>query len=573
MLRIDPALEAAISAFSTQPGVTPAQVAQLRTTMQSDADLLGGMNSLASSGNVRGFSVAPSGVSVPTGRFDPVSGVMMLPASALADSESGAGTSDLHAVLRVQRIVGDFSASSYGAEANAPRSVSPGMVANLEEVLNGSPYLADEIKRSVTTADPAARGHYLLERVNVIGSKAGIGGAYDGDSHTINIPSTALISKDVAGENGAFRANSMTFVLGHEVQHSFDHHGALDAKRSLIAGAKSIAASQGPIHDYTTVVKDYLKFSREDEATAEIAGWNAVHSRIAQSKPIVSPTDVWSADPSRIADFVEADSSRQGVYVMRPGLEANQDLTLPMSKANIEAMGENYFGRPPPAYIPAGDHRNAMALGPNHDLDYPNYYGRYPVEVIAWAESNAPTKGGSRPEVTINMAETGLHEDLLERSGLNLGAKHALQYFDSSQRPSVPKTFNSMSNAPSNGASGPIAPERSDPAAVPFDSALHRELRNALPNGASEDRIAQIAAIAKQGGIEAGAIRTMDVVGERLMLTGATPGTHACVELATPPPPADQSNAQFSAMVEQQTQAQQIQMSQQQTGPSMSPAR
>lgn len=256
---------------------------------------------------------------------------------------------------------------------------------------------------------------------------------------------------------------------------------------------------------------------------------------------------------------------------MRAGLEANHDLTLPMSKGNIEAMGKNYFDRPSPAYIPPGNDRNAMALGPNHDLDYPNYYGRYPVEVIAWAESNAPARGGSRPEVTINMAETGLHEDLLERSGLNLGTKQALQYFDSSQLPSASKTFNSTSSMPSNAGSGPIAPEISEHAAAPFDSALHRELRSALPNGVSEDRIAQIAAVSKQGGIEAGSIRTMDIVGERLMLTGATAGTHACVDLATPPPPAEQSNVRFGA-VEQQTQVQQIQMSQQQSGPSMSQA-
>ena len=34
MVRVDPALEAAIAALSAQPSVTPAQVAELRTTMQ-----------------------------------------------------------------------------------------------------------------------------------------------------------------------------------------------------------------------------------------------------------------------------------------------------------------------------------------------------------------------------------------------------------------------------------------------------------------------------------------------------------------------------------------------------------
>jgi hypothetical protein len=103
------------------------------------------------------------------------------------------------------------------------------------------------------------------------------------------------------------------------------------------------------------------------------------------------------------------------------------------------------------------------------------------------------------------------------------------------------------------------------------DSALHRELRNALPSETSQDRLAQIALAAKEGGIEAGHIRTMDVVGTNLMLTGVTPGTNACVDLASPPPPADVSNNQFNALSEQQqSQVQQMQVTQQQAGPTMS---
>jgi hypothetical protein len=62
----------------------------------------------------------------------------------------------------------------------------------------------------------------------------------------------------------------------------------------------------------------------------------------------------------------------------------------------------------------------------------------------------------------------------------------------------------------------------------------------------------------------------MDVVGQNLMLTGVTPGTHAAVDLAKPPPTAEVSNGHFHALAEQQTQAQQMPMVQQHSAPTMS---
>ena len=91
------------------------------------------------------------------------------------------------------------------------------------------------------------------------------------------------------------------------------------------------------------------------------------------------------------------------------------------------------------------------------------------------------------------------------------------------------------------------------------------------PAGVSDDRLAQIALAAKEGGIEAGRIRSMDIRGEHLLMTGTTPGTHAVVDLSTAPPPAEQSNQQFQVAVEQQ--ALQQQMSQQHSGPTMSLSR
>jgi hypothetical protein len=82
--------------------------------------------------------------------------------------------------------------------------------------------------------------------------------------------------------------------------------------------------------------------------------------------------------------------------------------------------------------------------------------------------------------------------------------------------------------------------------------------------------VAQIALAAKQGGIEAGKIRTVDVIDQTMVLTGTTPGTRASIDLTLPPPPAEESQQQLGALADQQVQAQQAQLNQQQISPSMS---
>jgi len=201
--------------------------------------------------------------------------------------------------------------------------------------------------------------------------------------------------------------------------------------------------------------------------------------------------------------------------------------------------------------------------------DYTNYYARWAVSTASWAEQSAPTVHGQKPQIVIDMAHAGLYEDMMERSGMNLGSsKQSVPYLDSSHLPATPHRFDHTFDGPNKNTYVPVS---QSPSSLEVDSSLHRELRSALPSETSQDRLAQIALAAKQGGIEAGHIRTMDVVGSNLMLTGITPGTNASIDLALPPPPADVSNRQFNALNEQQqTQAQQMQMSQQQAAPTMS---
>ena len=559
------ALNAAIAQFANQSGVTQGQVDQLRAALYADPGLLTSFNNAAASGTVKSFALEASPTQqIPSGRYDMMGNVVSLPSSSFASAGS-MPTADLHSVLHVQAMVVEFAAKSYVDGAGAHTQVSPGMVANLQDTLNGSPVLASEIKRAAMTPDPADPKHRVLEALDIVPSGAGVGGSYSSPHHTMNLPAASLQAQVPGSRVIGYNPYELSFVIGHEVQHGFNSLGAAKGRSDFIHDAQAIAATRSPVHDYTLAIEKYVQSGRDDEARAEVSGWNALQSRVRQENPNATLSDMYSVAQGRVGDFVERVNGQP--LSPRPNVQLNADLTMSPTTSNVAAMGHNYFDRPTPSHMPAGDTRAPMNLG--GVSDYTNYYARWAVSTASWAEQSAPTIHGQKPQIVIDMAHAGLYEDMMERSGMNLGpSKQSVPYLDSSHVPATPHRFDHTSDGPNKNTYVPVS---QSPPLVEVDSALHRELRNALPSETSQDRLAQIALAAKEGGIEAGRIRTMDVVGTNLLLTGVTPGTNASIDLASPPPPADVSNSHFSALGEQQqSQVQQMQVTQQQAGPMMS---
>jgi hypothetical protein len=559
------ALNAAIARFAGQPGVTQGQVDQLRSALYADPGLITSFNNAAASGTVTSFALEPSpGQQIPSGRYDMMGKVVSLPASSFVSTGS-ASTADLHSVLHVQAMVVEFATKSYVDGAGTRAQVSPVMVANLQETLNGSPILASEVKRAATTPDPASPKHRVLEAFDIVPSKAGVGGSYSWEQHTMNLPAASLSAQVPGSRIIGYNPYELTFVIGHEVQHGFNSLGAVKGRNDFINDAQAIAATRGPVHDYTLAIEKYVQSGRIDEARAEISGWNALQGRLHQDNPSVTLSDAYNAAPGRADDFVHSANGQP--LSPRPNVQLNADMSMSPTSSNVAAMGHNYFDRPNSAHVQPGDTRAPMSLG--GVSDYTNYYATWAVATVSWAEQNAPATHGQKPQIIVNMAHAGLYEDMMERTGIDLRpSRQPVIYFDSSQAPATQHKFDHTFEGPDKNKYVPVSPS---PSSVAPDSALHRELRNALPSETSQDRLAQIALAAKEGGIEAGHIRTMDVVGTNLMLTGVTPGTNASIDLASPPPPADVSNNQFNALSEQQqSQVHQMHITQQQAGPTMS---
>lgn len=305
------------------------------------------------------------------------------------------------------------------------QGVTQDQINNLHAVINSSHALIDQFN------DAVAQDH-LRRIVPLIDSNAG--GEYDGQTKSIRLP-LAKLSTPLPGAP-PFNAGELTFVLGHELQHGFNHAAVVHAFRDFRSEAARVAQSQSSVHDYTSATARLIDSNRIDEATAEIAGWNAIVSRVKSANPTPTLKDIYNEQPGRMADFIDRTvSGLNDTYRLKGNLIINADQTISATPSNIETMGQNFFDKTP-VNTQLGLHRNS---------DYANYYGAYAVGAATQVERryNPPTQGGTVPQMTFNLSRSGLTEKLMEEVGINLGANTQPQpYYDSSTQPPALHHFN-----------------------------------------------------------------------------------------------------------------------------------
>jgi uncharacterized lipoprotein NlpE involved in copper resistance len=316
------------------------------------------------------------------------------------------------------------------------------MVNNLQATINGSPVLAQQIKQAATTADPNDQinrpPRALLEKFGFVPSGQSMGGSYNANTKTLNLPEQQLQTPP----QGKYNADNLTFVFGHEVQHSLYSPVTYQASKTFRSEVNEIAASTPLVHDYTEPAQRYNLAAREDEARAEIGGWNALNSRQKQINPQADLSTMLAAGGgARTDDFVYKD--QHGNTVARAGLTFNADGTLTATPGNVEAMGKHYFDRPAPEYDSTGTtllnaSQRPVKLG--HSTDYTNYYGQWAVNTITRAErQNAQQHPGETHQLTLDMDRLGYKEKLLEQQGIDLYMNQNVRqpYYDSSNMPQL----------------------------------------------------------------------------------------------------------------------------------------
>ncbi len=294
------------------------------------------------------------------------------------------------AETKLEKILTDFET------ANDTATDKPGK--NLRELLEKSPDLKARILDSVS------KGH--LEKFEVLPSGANAGGTYSADTKSIELPLDELKK---AGTNKT-SASELVFVMGHEIQHSFNSTVADKASDDFIKDVDRISKTPGP-HDYTASVKTLIQANRDDEAGAHIGGFNAISSQVLKDNPAAGLKDLYNAHPGRMGDFIDRSGSAPTfTYALKPGLTIEADMTLKSSPANVTAMGKHYFDQPP----------SSARLGTHGNQDYPNYYGEWAVNVIdatekqALANAKIADPSAVAPEVKLNMKELGLDKALID---------------------------------------------------------------------------------------------------------------------------------------------------------------
>jgi type IV secretion system effector X-Tfes-like protein len=390
--------------------------------------------------------------------------------------------------------------------------VTQDQINNLQAVISASPALIDQIN------DAVAQGH-LRQIMPLTNPHAG--GEYDGQNKAMRLPLSALTTPPSGA--APFNSGEVTFVLGHELQHGFNHAATVQAYRDFNNEATQMAQSQSGVHDYTAATGKLISANRRDEASAEISGWNAIASAVKSANPNATLADIYNQEPGRMRDFIDRVGSHPSyTYTLKPNLSINPDLTLSATPANVEAMGQNYFDKPP--ISPGG-------LGHHGNSDYANYYGAYAVGVAAQLERqhNPPTQGGAMPQMTIDLSHSGLTEKLMEENGINLGANAQPQpYYDSSVQPPVLHHFD---HTATTHAHVPIAAQEAESRDASTlktvevessrhhpdqpnhpDHALHRQIRAGVEqlsskndrawDETSERMTASLVLLAKQNGLE-----------------------------------------------------------------------
>ena len=451
MARPNRELQAAIDRFGATSGANSDQVAQLYAAIDADSSLLRSLNKEAEAGRLKGFAFHISTRDNLVGAYDIQSGMIMLPASGFR--EAGKEPSpNLAGALRIQDMSVRFAHSSYTDAANQPATVSQEMVDNLQRTINGSPVLADQMKAAT------AAGH--LKQFAVMAPGTGAGGTYDGSTQTMNLPASSLQSKTAANPAGKFNLGSLTFVLGHETQHGFNHAEKQAAYRVFDSEVRKIARDSNPINDYTLPIEKLVQAGREDESKAEIAGWNAVLSSTQQIKPSVDLAVMSKIQVNQVRDFVDYDIVAQKASP-KSGLVFNPDFSLSQTPENIAAMGRHYFDKHPDG-TPGIPLQQTSSLGPHREADYPNYYGRNAIQrAITIDRKHAHSVDGVEPQMQINMAQLRLDERLIERLGLEIDPhperRHA--YYDASQSPPALRHFDHTETGLSRYEHVPIDPE------------------------------------------------------------------------------------------------------------------
>nr|WP_314268688.1 hypothetical protein [uncultured Kingella sp.] len=179
------------------------------------------------------------------------------------------------------------------------------------------------------------------------------------------------------------------FAAGHELRHALDR--VYDYFSGPFLDSMIDKSKQPEPRDYTAEVVALIRYERNSESRAELAGFNAVVSALWEQhhrKPTWE--EIYSAAPEYMGNFIVEDGNvNNPVYAPNPSLAFDKDGYLSLDNArNLEAIGARFFDNPS---VPDG---------------YPD---RIAAQAIRAAIRFEQQEHGSGSKPCFNMQELGRH--------------------------------------------------------------------------------------------------------------------------------------------------------------------
>ena len=185
---------------------------------------------------------------------------------------------------KAQKIINDFSKQNGVTEEH---------VNNLKDAILSSPVLNEQFNYV------ANRG--LLRGLQALPPNSGMGGKFNGQNKVISISLDQFSSANYQQEKG-----DNVFVLGHEIRHAYNDRAMGKARYDYNQELQQEVSKPSP-RDYTQEVRKMMAAHKWDEATAEIAGYNAVVSMVKESSRnkgvTVTLMDIYQAAEYRMDDL------------------------------------------------------------------------------------------------------------------------------------------------------------------------------------------------------------------------------------------------------------------------------
>lgn len=210
----------------------------------------------------------------------------------------------------------------------------------LREVIRSSSELVFALEQACEQGDLDG-GFALLIVQGHVDAKAVV--SYDPEHMCLFVLSTLL---EAAARNPQ-AARWLCFSLGREVQRAIGRREAREANQRFFVGTSAITNDNSP-HDFTPVVQQFLAGTRQREALADMAGFNALAACIQHAQPdatLAQWCEALAQATPQAHDFVQApiNPGVLSAYSLKPGLALGFGFQLDPTADTLEAIAQHGF--------------------------------------------------------------------------------------------------------------------------------------------------------------------------------------------------------------------------------------